>query len=260
MNPRHPEDRPTPAEHAELLLASLELSTDVEVDIIRDSFRRRAAHALAHDGPIEISEKARARREYRFREHVDEHLQALRGFAENGPFDIAARFISDISFRLGDSETPDVLGIIEVRDRNGRSVVPTETRLFPIERGVAMVEGRSFHQGNGFEVKPLLSPRAYAAELEKLRSLAAAVSDDGRALEQLEQTSLLYHLIRTALVERHGISASWYRDVGFIAPIGFPDRPGVSVILSPNSQFIARPVYEESSCRISIETRAVTKH
>jgi len=252
--------RPTASERAEDLLASLDLSSEFESDLLRESFRRRAAHAVSHEGPIEMTEKARARREFRFTELVDGHLAALREFGDNKDVEIGGRFISDISYRVGSSETPDVVGLIELRARDGRSVIATETRLFPIDGGAAVNEGRSFHYGNGFDLRPLLAPRAFAAELEKLRSLAEQVRSDGSGLDALEQTSLLYHLIRGALANRHGLAASWYRDVGFIAPIGFPDNPGVSLTMSPDGQFIARPRLDPHSFRIEIETRAVTKH
>ena len=260
LSPDPFDKRPTPAEQAELLLSSIELTCEIEAEILRDCFRGRALRAVERDGPVAMADKARGRYESRFRELVDEHLGSVFEFPENSGSIIESRVVSEFSFRHGNSATPEVLGLIELTAPGNRSVVLTETKLFTLDAGVALVEGRSFDDGNSFEVRPLFSPRAYASELENLRGLAEETRKDRHVLERLEDRSLLYYLIRKELADRHGVAASWYREVGYLAPIGFPDHPAFEMLLTPNGKYSARPLYEPSSCRVSIQTRSTTQH
>ena len=264
MEPAPQPERPTPAEAAAALLASIDFRSPAskmksESEIVTAAYRQKAERDLAHLEPVELAPRAAASFRERFAGLVDEWLVEAANDECNRGVDLCARLITELSVRPGAHGLPEVHGLVEIRARNGQSVAWVKPRLVPLEDGVVMMRVRSRERLTDLNRVALISPRGFSSEVEKLRTIAAAAAASPEKRPEFEQ-SFLYALIRSSLAERHGFAGSWQRDLKRVIVQGTAEEPRFTLFFTPRVQFDVRIRYDPDICRIAIESRGIARH
>ena len=247
-------ERPTPAELAATLLASLDLTTKGESELVAAAYRAGVARERAEGQQVELPPRLREVLEGRFRTLVDAHVTRLRKQGENRSIRMTGRLLTDLFISPGLRGQPEVTGLLEVRNQDARSIVWTGTRMRIIDSGVVLLKVRSVDGGTGLSLTPLFSPRGISSEVEKLTRLAAGLAGGTTHLEHLEGASFLYGLIRGVLAYAHPTLAPRERELRTIVA----DRSSVPgrfyIFLRPGTQFEVLPIYDPESCELSISS------
>lgn len=250
--PERNPSRPSPAQSAEALLAALDVSANSETEILS------AAYSRFFDGPSEGSSPStqdpRAVPIIELHRFANSHLDHARSLKVNAHVEYIGRMFSDPRIAALKNEPLSTHCLLELRTRDGGSALLTDYRIVPIAGGVATTHISTHMVRPGelkFQLRPMLSPRAFGAEVENLIELI----DQRASFQEFEKRSFMYCAFRGALAANYGGAAPWRRDLYSLRFNGLRDNPGFIFGFSPQQEFIVHPRFLHDSCGLSASTR-----
>lgn len=249
-----PENNPRPsiAESAQALYASFDLSPKSESELLSAAYRRFFADRSI--GPNPAPDDPRAIKIGELSNFANRHLNHARSLKVNSHIEFAGRFISEGRLALLKDEPISTHGLLEIRLRDGGNALLADNRIVPIAGGVAMthISVSAVRPGElKFHLRPMLSPRAYGAEVDNFIRLI----DEKATPQDLEKHSFMYCAFRSALAANYGVAAPWYKELRTMRFIGPRESPQFIFGVSPIQEFIVTPQFIPDSCGLGASTR-----
>jgi len=176
-------------------------------------------------------------------------LTGLTGIQINQHIDYAGRLLSPLISAVEPGEPPATHALVEVRARDGRSIAIHQPYLLPVDEGVVMHHIKVFPGQFRRIVEPLLSPRVFGGEFQKMVQL----SENPGALSQLEPKSYLYAATRGYLA---GLSKEWIpvtRTLMEIEAVGTQDAPRFRLLCSTHPEVVVDVRYDPETCRVGFD-------
>ena len=200
-----------------------------------------------------------------FRSRIETELAATHRLPVNHRVPAPACLILETGTHRGEFDEVEPHALLELRDPDYRSIVWFNSRLITLPAGRAMVPVWSYNNGTELAGDVLLSPRAFTAEMERLKEILQRNPHCTGGAGELEG-SFLYALIRDRLAAAHESVAPVDRELRLLTIRGSADAPELRLVLAggdggkPLNEFKVDVRYDSVRCEVTVKSRFLYRH
>ncbi|MFM1846930.1 MAG: hypothetical protein RL417_404 [Pseudomonadota bacterium] len=227
----------------------LDLKAPLDSDHVMSYYLEALSRRSKRDSGVPVEEVRAQSRLLATR--LDLFIDSLLELECNRSVSYLGRFVSDI--RLYESPTGQFerRGLVELRDDRGRNLTLAGDRLRPLRAGFGALELTLTGNEDYPTSAMLISPRAYAAELDLISKILK--TPIGQSF--LESNSPLYCLMRESIATNHKSDYGWDSEVQHMVPTWAGEASNFLFYFENGGKISVHPRYHPDRCEIVIRTK-----